>query len=190
MDDFQAATLSMATFGRRLLELAQEPGDAAAGLRVARRGQAGRDGDLAGREVGDDLERAGGIGDLELGGQLTGRGQRVADGLLAGRCRRRLRPAEQLLDVAAELLGQVQAQVADELVPSVCDIGHRGIGPLEHVEPSLLADGRPAGAHVVEEDDAGARIAEVSDQLGEDVGLVRVLDARDAAAGPRPRSGR
>jgi hypothetical protein len=100
----------------------------------------------------------------------------ASGGALAAGSRRR--------DLAAEVLGQAEAQVLGELLPPLRDLA--GLGSrAEGLVVSCFAHGDPLVAHVAEPARAGGLVVEVGNQLAEDPRLVGVGDPAVSALDDR-----
>jgi hypothetical protein len=97
---------------------------------------------------------------------------------LAGEC---------LADIAAQIPRQVKDQILNQFIPASGDRGDVWIGLAKGVEAGSIAHGGPAGTHVIELDDTRSGVREVTDELAEDVGLIRVAHATELPVGPQLR---
>ena len=84
-------------------------------------------------------------------------------------------PRYDLLDFGTDLGAQLQRRVPQQLVPTLTDLDHGAISPVEGPLPCAVAHGRPVGTHVGERQRARVRMLEIPDQLVEDPCLLRIL---------------
>ncbi len=105
--------------------------------------------DLAGPQVGGDLDRAGGVRDAEPAGEdaaVIERPDGCLEPLLG--CVH-LGPGQGRLDGHPELAGQQHGREADKLLEPADDVGSPSVAWLQGGGSGRVADRNPGGTHVV-----------------------------------------
>jgi hypothetical protein len=83
-------------------------------------------------------------------------------------------------DVAAEVLGEPECEVFEEVLPAFRDYANFRVGRPKGPLARTIADLHPTLAHVLEAAGAGILVIEVGDQLAQDPGLIGIGDPTEA----------